>query len=705
MARDRVVMTAPKISAGDGRHDFPAVPSLLQPDRPAGVSFSILRLTPFRGRRDDCPTPREVAIMMFRFAGLALAAMMATAAVAHPLDGLTAAEMSKAVQVLRSDGKLSNGKVASVTLAEPPKADVLAWREGQVLPRRANVRILQGGHAYAGVVDLDTGGVLRWERANAQPSFLLGEIFGAVDIVKADAGWRAAMAKRGYTRFDAIICNPLASGYVADPALRKLRLMNVPCFDGTGARNNTFARPIEGLLAVVDLDTRKVEKLIDLGVVPVPPTMPQHDYASQSIYRKPAKPVRIEASEGDNIRIDGSQVSWDNWSFHVRMDRRVGPIVSLLKWDDRGNRRSIAYQVSPSEMFVPYMDKDPTWSFKSYLDAGEYGLGLLATPLAPGDDCPRTARFVDAVFTDDEGKPLTIKRALCLFERPTGDPAWRHVDGFTSDAQSRPAVELVVRSVATIGNYDYILDFVFNQAGEIEVKVGATGIDAVKGVVTQSMRDPSSVADTRSGTLIAPGLVGVSHDHYVNFRLDLDVDGAANDPAVIRAMPERITGNPGRTTIWRASVDPISEAGPVDYANSGTLTIASKSTNVLGQHPSYELLAGHSVTSVLAPDDPVQARANFSAEATWVTTYDPAQLHAAGEWPNQSGPNEGLPAFTKGHPKLGDDVVVWQTVGFRHVTRSEDWPIMPTLWHSFRLRPRNFFPQNPAMDVRPDAGR
>jgi primary-amine oxidase len=50
----------------------------------------------------------------------------------------------------------------------------------------------------------------------------------------------------------------------------------------------------------------------------------------------------------------------------------------------------------------------------------------------------------------------------------------------------------------------------------------------------------------------------------------------------------------------------------------------------------------------------------------------------------------------------GKDLVIWQTVGFRHVTRTEDWPIMPTLWHSFRLRPHNFFDRSPAMDVSPD---
>ncbi len=83
-----------------------------------------------------------------------------------------------------------------------------------------------------------------------------------------------------------------------------------------------------------------------------------------------------------------------------------------------------------------------------------------------------------------------------------------------------------------------------HQDGSIRVAVGATGIDAVKGVASQSMKDATAAADTRYGTLVAPGLVAPFHSHYFNFRLDLDIDGTANDfmreRLVQEALPKQL---------------------------------------------------------------------------------------------------------------------------------------------------------------------
>ncbi|MGU5103609.1 primary-amine oxidase, partial [Escherichia coli] len=64
--------------------------------------------------------------------------------------------------------------------------------------------------------------------------------------------------------------------------------------------------------------------------------------------------------------------------------------------------------------------------------------------------------------------------------------------------------------------------------GTITIDVGASGIEAVKGVVTKTMHDATAEKDTRYGTLIDHNIVGTTHQHIYNFRLDLDVDGTQN---------------------------------------------------------------------------------------------------------------------------------------------------------------------------------
>jgi hypothetical protein len=41
-------------------------------------------------------------------------------------------------------------------------------------------------------------------------------------------------------------------------------------------------------------------------------------------------------------------------------------------------------------------------------------------------------------------------------------------------------VELAVRSVSQVGNYDYLIGWVFTQDGNVRAEIGLTGIDAPK---------------------------------------------------------------------------------------------------------------------------------------------------------------------------------------------------------------------------------
>jgi primary-amine oxidase len=243
---------------------------------------------------------------------------------------------------------------------------------------------------------------------------------------------------------------------------------------------------------------------------------------------------------------------------------------------------------------------------------------------------------------------------------------------------------------------------VLNEAGVLRIDVGASGIDAVKGVAARDMADPTAARDTAAGALVAPNLVAVNHDHFLSFRLDIDVDRPENTLIRQKLVSERPEGEGDRRGLWRRAESPVTEEGPLspDHGLPEVWRVVNPSlTNALGQHPGYELRPGHSALSLFAADDLVQRRAAFSAAPVWVTAYDPHELYAAGAYPNQSKGGDGLPAYAaKRRAVENQDIVLWATIGFHHLPRPEDWPVLPTQWHSLSLVPYGFFDRNPAVD-------
>ncbi|WP_407165316.1 tyramine oxidase [Bradyrhizobium sp. ORS 111] len=625
----------------------------------------------------------------------------------HPMDGLTADEIQSVSNVLRGAGKFNDAmRVVSMALEEDPKDEVRAWRPGQPFTRRAVATLLGEGHLYEARVDLAARSLTGWDEIkDKQAALTIDELISAGDLPKQDPRWVAAMAKRGITDFSNVLCLPLTVGPVTDPALRGHRLLNVPCLDRSGAGNNLWGKPIENVIAQVDLTTKSVLSVTDLGVVPAPSSTPSHAYADSGRYRKAPKPVEIATLEGSNVMVEGGQVRWDNWSFHVRLDPRAGAVLSLIRYDDRGSWREIAYQISASEMFVPYMDPDQTWSFRAYMDIGEYGFGVLASELRPGEDCPASAHFLDLMISDTKGMPVVSKGAVCIFERPTGDPIWRHSELLNDTAEVRPNNELVVRMAPVVGNYDYLVDYVFDRAGNIDVRLGAYGIDATKGVASRTLSDPTGAQDTAYGTLIDERLLAVNHDHYMTFRIDMDVDGTGNRLVEDRFSVRKLEQG-ARKSLWQVDTKPVATEGPITLPlNAAQFRVESTGkTNKQGYHTSYQLMPGHSDVSLLAKDEPIQLRAGFSSYTLWASAYAKDERYAAGLYPNENAEVDGLPKWTAAKRSIEDrDLVLWYTVGFRHVPRAEDWPVMPGLWHGFRLRPFNFFDRNPALDVPPAA--
>ena len=78
------------------------------------------------------------------------------------------------------------------------------------------------------------------------------------------------------------------------------------------------------------------------------------------------------------------------------------------------------------------------------------------------------------------------------------------------------------------------------------------------------------------------------------------------------------------------------------------------------------------------------------------------EKYGAGDYPNQSHGGDGLINWTEqDRPIENADVVLWYTFGHTHIPRPEDYPVMPTAYIGFMLKPNGFFTMNPANDLPP----
>jgi primary-amine oxidase len=350
------------------------------------------------------------SILVFAAACLTIAASLIvptrahalTPAVHSPTDALTPDEYWTIYKVLRASGHTHEKTLyPSILLHEPMKAYVLAWKPGDPIERKADVVFYDDGKSYAALVDIANQKVLDFHKLDAyqEAPFTSTEEHEFDDIIKHDPRVVEALKKRGITDLNMVECYTSAAGYIGLKEQDGRRIGWGGCFYAVGM-THPMDREIGGLFTVEDMAAKKVLRVTDYGITPMP--------ANSSIYDNdggPAapgtKPIVVSQPGGPSFTIKDGEVSWGNWHFRYRLDPRVGPIIQQAYLDDNGKRRSVLYEGSLSEMFVPYQDTEETWNSHVFLDAGEYfmdtGLGMIK-PLFPGIDCPEYATFVSGTF-------------------------------------------------------------------------------------------------------------------------------------------------------------------------------------------------------------------------------------------------------------------------------------------------------------------
>lgn len=635
----------------------------------------------------------------------------------HPLDPLTPKEIKAVVNVIKEAGKYKDTlRFTEITLKLPEKKKVWEWeydkeKKDNAFTRKAEFIALNGKQVIEGEVNISSKKLVSWNEMDGVQGMVIMDDFATVQgAIEASEDYAKALKKRGIDDPKKVVATPLTVGYFdgEDKLEHDKRLLKIVSYLDTGD-GNFWAHPIENLVAVVDLEKKAVIKVEDDGVIPIP--MQLNAYDGRDYEKKSdVKPLNITEPEGKNYEIKGNTISWQNWDFHLRLDTRVGPVLSTVTYDDHGKKRKIMYEGSLGGMIVPYGDPDVGWYFKSYLDAGEYGMGTLTAPLELGADVPENAVLLDATIADNSGNPYVIKNAIAVFEQYAG-PEYKHADlaTFKEENQSRERRELVVRWVSTIGNYDYIFDWKLSQNGIINIDVGASGIEAVKGVKSKTMHDKTAKEDTKYGTLLDNNIVGTTHQHIYNFRLDLDVDGESNSLMEINPKVEKNQeGGPRKSVMVTEEKTVKTEQESIQKFDSSTIRLFSNlnKENKVGNPVSYQIIpfAGgtHPIAkgALFSDDDWLFKRVNFMDKQLWVTNYDPDERYPEGKYPNRSKTDTGLGQYSADNGSIDNtDNVVWMTTGATHVARAEEWPMMPTEWVHAMLKPWNFFDRTPTLDL------
>src|SRR5215204_1628660 len=303
----------------------------------------------------------------------------------HPLAPLTLEEVQAAVDVVREERHLGpKHRFAGLTLNEPPKDQVLAFKAGDTFEREALAVILDGndGSTYEAVISLTQGTVTSWTHIpDVQPPIVLEEFDECEAACKANPEFQEALRKRGAEDMDRVLVDPWSAGSYGDEEGRRLsRALTWVYVEGD---HNPYAHPVDNLVNVVDLNTMEVVRVEDYGVVPIPQEAGAYAADSRPM-RTDLKPLKITQPEGPSFEISGHKIRWQKWSFRIGFTPREGLVLFTVGYEDGGRVRPVLYRASLSEMVVPYGDPRPGQWRKNAFDAGEYNVGALAdTHLLP----------------------------------------------------------------------------------------------------------------------------------------------------------------------------------------------------------------------------------------------------------------------------------------------------------------------------------
>ncbi|KAI9676820.1 MAG: hypothetical protein M1817_006659 [Caeruleum heppii] len=640
----------------------------------------------------------------------------------HPLASLSAFEISASAELVKglypSDVDLY---YKAITLQEPSKKDVMGFLDlehrGQKPPTLARKSFIW---YYIRNTDRFHEAIINLSEARVESNVRLGpnlhgpgdgaEIINIETVALADETVRAEIAKLELPQGTVIVVDPWIYG--SDGINDDRRLFQ--CFlyirdPGNSAEpdSNHYAFPLD-ISPVVDTETMTVTRIDKLPTGsdakcketrPYRPR-PPNEYISE--YQRPRtdlKPLHVAQPEGTSFDVlgrseTGQMIAWQKWTFRIGFNGREGMVLYDVRYDDR----SVFYRLSLSDMNIPYADPRHPFHKKAAFDLGDAGAGVMANDLKLGCDCLGSIYYLDGMIANEKGEPLKMSNAICVHEQD-GGIGWKHTNYRTGRAAVVRSRELVIQSIITVANYEYILAFNFNQAGEISYEVRATGI-----LSTQPI-DPG--IEVPWGSIVHPGVLAVHHQHIFSLRVDPALDGIDNRLVYeeAHAMPRDPNLNPHGVG-YTVTETVVEESSGLDLDSERNRVF--KIQNAAVRNPVNGKPVGYKIQvpafqKMLADHDSFHyKRAEFADHSIYVTQHRDEELYSGGKYTNQSRGGTGVRSWADRRDNVKDtDIVLFVQFGMQHIPRVEDFPVMPCEMLKVSFKPVNFFDKNPALDVPP----
>lgn len=399
---------------------------------------------------------------------------------------------------------------------------------------------------------------------------------------------------------------------------------------------------------------------------------------------------------GKRYKLDEEQnyVEYMGWSFYVAHTASLGVMFYDIKF--KGER--ILYELSMQEAAAQYGGFQPKAATTLYHDT-YYKLGADLFSLVEGFDCPFGASFWNTSYHD--GNQTNVNpNSICIFESDAGFPLSRHrAAGGDSDYEFQnlgvvKASLLTLRSIATVGNYDYIFDYAFHVDGSLEITVRASGY----------LQSSFYYADQAGwGPRIQEATQGSLHDHVITWKADFDLLDTSNsfELTELRASPTSQPWWPELGVFEQLELHTHTMATEqrLNWTQNGQtmyFVTHANETNKWGTKRGYRIVPGRSNIHLSTQGSPFSRANSDMSKAHLAVT----RQHDTEPWANSVqnlnmpwAPQQDFARFFDDEPVDGEDLVVWFNLGMHHFTRAEDVPV--TLYSeavsSIMFAPQNFF--------------